>query len=377
MAPADSLTLPEVRGLIGSPAWSELGFQTKEELRQRAYDVNAWPDVEYWFSSSGSTAEPVLYPWTTRDQRVADATVERAHAGIASKLRGTAFVVAPTGLPGMWHHMDRQLQGLGLSTVFPGVESPDRILGLIEKLRPRLVMSLPLVLCRLGELLVRIGAGPNLGGDGVLFAGGDVVSEGRRRRIEAFWGWQLWNFYGLSEVFGPLASEAHDPGVLTWQAKEVFVEILDPVSRQEVQPGQTGVAVLTTLWERPASLLRYWTGDCFRLVEWLAPGRPRFEMRGRQFVRLPGLREEHFPMDVDQVLLSDPAAGNEWTAFRDQGGVVITVETAEGLHGLDPQTLVRVESMFEWPVQWEAVPPGSLDRKVPKLAVTAPESSSS
>lgn len=350
----------------GRPALEDLGFQTKEQLRARHYELSAEDDVLYWFSSSGSTGDPVVYPWTAADQRVADQTVRRAHAGLEPMPGATAFVIAPTGLPGMWHHMDRQLHNLGLTTAFPGL-APGGILHLMERLQPRLLMSLPLVLSRLGEVHARTGGRPLR--DGLLFAGGDVLSKARRGRIESLWGLPLKNFYGLSEVFGPLTSASDSDGVLTWQAEEVFVEILDPLTFRPVEPGETGVAVLTTSWIRPASLVRYWTGDCFRLVGWSAPGRPRFEMRGREQVRLPGLKPAWFPVDIDDALLSDTAVGNEWVLTARPGGMLLTVEASGALDTLDPLTVAGVARMFDGPLDWLAVAPGTLDRSIPKLAV--------
>jgi phenylacetate-CoA ligase len=356
------MTSPEFKIDERAPRAAE--FQTKEDLRRRRYDLSAWSDVEHWFSSSGSTGDPVLYPWTAADQKVADATMRRAHADLAPMPGGTGLIIAPTGLPGMWYHMTRQLRSLGLTTALPGVV-PHHIFNLIEQLAPRLLISLPLVLSRLGEIHAATGRHRMSGG--LLFSGGDVLSPARRRRIETMWGVSLKNFYGLSEVFGPLASETD--GTFVWQADDVRVEILDPVTAEPVPVGETGIAVLTTLWERPASLTRYWTGDCFRLLEWLAPGRPRFEMRGREAVRLPALNAGWFPVDVDHAVLSDPAAGNEWMVRASDETIVITVESASGVEAFDRQTFTAVREMFEQPVRWETAAPGSLDRSIPKLAV--------
>jgi phenylacetate-CoA ligase len=346
----------------------ELGFQTKEQLRARRYELQATDEVLYWFSSSGSTGDPVIYPWTAADQQVADRTVARAHARLPAMHGSTGFVIAPTGLPGMWYHMDRQLHHLGLATVLTGI-APERILSLLATLRPTLLMSLPLVLSRLGEAHAARG-GPPLR-DGVLFAGGDVLSAARRRRIETMWGAPLRNFYGLSEVFGPLATHSDASDALEWTADEVEIEILDRQTLRPVARGETGIAVLTTMWDRPASLKRYWTGDCFRLLRWSSPGHPVFEMRGREHVRLPGLLPEWFPVDLDDVLLSDPAAGNEWNFSERPEDVLLTVEANAPLDAIDRSTVARVEAMFDRGVELQAAAPGTLDRSVPKLAVAS------
>jgi phenylacetate-CoA ligase len=364
-----TLGVEEIKTLIRSPAWSKIPFMDKEALRTRTYDPACFPDTLHWFSSSGSTGTPVLYPWTAGDERVADITIKKIHAENQFPSGITAFIIAPTGLPGMWYHMDRQLRSLGLATVFPGVDSPDGILDLIQRLNPQVLISLPLVLSRLGELrALRVAQGIPV--EAHLFSGGDVLSESRRNRIEQSWGAKLENFYGLSEVFGPLANESERRDVLVWQAEEIFVEILDPITRQPVSEGKTGVAVITTLWERPASLVRYWTGDCFRLVRWQSVGCPVFQMRGRQELRWPGLLPDVFPVDIDEILLADPAAGNEWTASCENEVIVLKVETTGGVDRLDQRTRSSIERMFHLPVHLISAKLGAMDRSTPKLGVS-------
>lgn len=354
----------------GTPRWDSVPFMYKQDLREASYDTSRHV-VLHWLSSSGSTGPQVLYPWAAADEEVAAATLRDIHPAPETHA-GAALVIAPTGLPGMWLHMDRQLRSMGLATVFPGVDSPERIFELTGRLRPQVIISLPLVLSRLGEMRVLRGL-PGLAEGGVLFAGGDVLSRARRRRIESFWGAALKNFYGLSEVFGPLACEAEGGEVLVWKSDKVYVEVVDPATKRPVEVGSVGVAVITTLWERPASLVRYWTGDCFLLSGWRAPGQPVFEMRGREQVGLPGLKPGLFPVDVDEVLLSDPAAGNEWSLTSTGEGLTCLVETPQGVEALDLQTKQRLAGMFDAPLLLAAVPPGTLDRSVPKLGVTERE----
>jgi phenylacetate-coenzyme A ligase PaaK-like adenylate-forming protein len=365
----NTIGLDEVKTRLGKPSWQEVPFMTKEDLRSRSYALSSWPSALHWFSSSGTTALPVVYPWTTADEEIAQRALHKIHPSSEKMTMtgGTGFVIAPTGLPGMWSHMDRQLRHLGLVTALPGVE-PMRIFDLMTLLQPRLMISLPLVLSRLGELRAVL---PHLQrcSPEILFTGGDVLSDSRRSRIEKIWSAKLRNFYGLSEVFGPMAGESDDPSVLAWQVDEVFVEILDPTKKTPIQDGETGVAVITTLWSRPAALVRYWTGDYFRLINWLAPGRPAFQVRGREGVSLPGLKRFFFPVDVDDVLLADPASGLEWTVEAHGHEVLIIVETTADVSVFDRLTVERLQGMFDRPIRLVPVMPGALDRSNPKLGV--------
>lgn len=290
--------------------------------------------------------------------------VERAHAQLPTVPPGAGIVIAPVGLPGMWHHMTKQLQQLGLAVVLPGVDSPLAILDLVEQLRPSVLISLPLVLSRLAELSQSRG-GASLHPEAQVFTGGDVLSEARRSRLASLWGAPVTDYYGISEVFGPLATRDSDSSTMYWQAPEVAVEIHDHAGRN-VEPGETGVAVISTQWRRPAQLVRYWTGDCFRLIRWIQPGVPAFEMRGREG-RVAGLRAGSFVVDVDEVLLADPAVLNEWKMVQeDTGGFVLQIEATGQIAG-DTERLL--DHHFEAPPRIDIVEPGSLDRSLPKLGV--------
>jgi phenylacetate-coenzyme A ligase PaaK-like adenylate-forming protein len=267
----------------------------------------------------------------------------------------------------MWLHLDRQLQFLKYATVFPGVDSPKRILNLLLQLRPHLIASLPLALTRLGELW-RFSSERTWHPE-VLFTAGDVLSDARRHRLQDLWHCDVRNFYGLSEIFGPLASQTMGENNFDWMCSDVHVDILDSVSKEPVSLGQTGVAVFTTLWERPAKLVRYWSGDFFTLVKWLESGRPRFKIRGREHITLPSLRTDVHPVDVDDILLSDPAIGNEWTVERQNDLININLEPNQPSSAVDPETMCQLQNCFDQPVQLNFVSPGFLDRSRVKIGL--------
>jgi len=343
-------------------------FMTKEHLREMNYKIGSNSDVMHWFSSSGTTGLPVVYPWTYQDEECALRSLKRIHPKEKFSRGGSALIIAPTGLPSMWAHMHRQLSFMGYATVFPGIDSPKRLLNLIPHIKPTLLMSLPLALTRLGELWQFSGGDHSVHPE-TIFVAGDVLSPARRDRLSSIWNAQVHNFYGISEIFGPLAAETEDPSTFAWQAPEVHVEILDPVTMKPVNEGNTGVAIFTTLWERPAQLIRYWSGDLFKLVSWLAPGQPRFIAKGRQQISLPGIKNGTYPVDIDQILLSDSSLGTEWTAELQSDRVTIFCESTNSIEEVCPQTLQLLENSFSIPVHLQIVSPGYLDRSRQKLGL--------
>lgn len=90
-------------------------------------------------------------------------------------------------------------------------------------------------------------------------AGGSVPAM--RKRLEDLWDAQVFDHHGMTEV-GPVSYESADlPGSLVVIEDAYFAEIIDPATGQEVEDGQHGELVLTTLNRTACPLLRYRTGD--------------------------------------------------------------------------------------------------------------------
>ena len=93
--------------------------------------------------------------------------------------------------------------------------------------------------------------------------GAEPWSEGMRRDIEEKMGITAINIYGLSEIMGPgVASECAEArqGMHLWE-DHFLPEIIDPVTGEQLPPGEVGELVLTTLTKEGIPLLRYRTRD--------------------------------------------------------------------------------------------------------------------
>lgn len=97
------------------------------------------------------------------------------------------------------------------------------------------------------------------------FYGAEPLHAFQREAIEAVFGCYLWDFYGLTErVVSASEFECRNGLHLNWENS--FFEILDSSGR-DVEPGQTGELVGTSLSNTGFTLLRYRTGDMTRLLE--------------------------------------------------------------------------------------------------------------
>ncbi len=82
-----------------------------------------------------------------------------------------------------------------------------------------------------------------------------------RQRIETLWDAQVFDHHGMTEV-GPVSYESPEfPRSLVVIEESYFAEIVDPETGLEVDEGQCGELLLTTLDRTACPLLRYRTGD--------------------------------------------------------------------------------------------------------------------
>ena len=98
--------------------------------------------------------------------------------------------------------------------------------------------------------------------------GAERHSESMDRRIKELLGVEhLFDIPGLTELYGPGTGLdcAHHQGIHYW-ADYYILEIIDPETLEQVEPGEMGEMVVTTLRKEGASLIRYRTRDLTRLI---------------------------------------------------------------------------------------------------------------
>ncbi|MDZ4405873.1 AMP-binding protein [Prosthecobacter sp.] len=82
-----------------------------------------------------------------------------------------------------------------------------------------------------------------------------------RQRLEKLWDARVFDHHGMTEV-GPVSYEAEDmPRQLIVIEEAYLSEIVDPITGKEVEDGECGELILSTLDRTACPLLRYRTGD--------------------------------------------------------------------------------------------------------------------
>lgn len=206
---------------------------------------------------------------------------------------------------------------IGLLVIPSSSGNTQRQLQLMKDFRTTVVHATPSYMFHLVEKMKELGFDRKDLFIKKAFLGAEPYSENTRRKIEEFFCIDVYNSYGLSEMNGPgVAFECSEKNDMHLWEDAYIVEIIDPETGQQVQDGQQGELVLTTLKRQATPLLRYRTRDLTKIV----PGRCSCSRTHRRISRITGRTDDMmivngvnvFPSQVEQVIMNIPEVGNNY-----------------------------------------------------------------
>lgn len=121
---------------------------------------------------------------------------------------------------------------------------------------------------QLGEKALQAGIDPkkDLNIKKIIVAGELGGSIGATRKaIEDLWGAEIFDFYGLSDIFGACAAMCEEKDGLHIAENHILVETVDINTGEVLPPGEVGELVFTTLRKHARPLIRFRTGDIGRI----------------------------------------------------------------------------------------------------------------
>ena len=138
-----------------------------------------------------------------------------------------------------------------------------------------------------------------------------------RERIKTELGIELYDIYGLTEIYGPGIgiSCKYENGMHCWN-DYTYIEILDPQTLKPVPDGTYGEICITTLQKEGAPLIRFRTHDISRII----PGEcacgskhPRLDAlvgRSDDMMKIKGVNV--FPKQIEGILAEFPELSSEY-----------------------------------------------------------------
>ncbi|MDR2080255.1 MAG: methyltransferase domain-containing protein [Treponema sp.] len=207
--------------------------------------------------SSGSTGVPKRVWFTERDM---ERTVSFFSRGMRPLVRegGTCVVMLSNDTPGSVADLLRRgLAHNGVNCVIQG-----KLRGTAAALET-LLQAAAGAQCYVGlpaELFWLCRSAPYLRPETVLLSA-DYVPDSITKVLTKEWGCRVFTHYGMTETCYGLAVQCNSQGGHHIRLDDYIVEIIDPVSGEEIPPGKDGEIVLTSLNSEAMPLLRYRTGD--------------------------------------------------------------------------------------------------------------------
>ncbi len=339
---AERLQGVDVDAIHTQEDFEKLPFSEKADLRD-AYPLGlaAVPEDEIVriHSSSGTTGTPVIIPYTQKD--VDDwAELFRRCYEIAGITRHDRIQITPGY--GLWTAgIGFQLgaERLGAMAIPMGPGNTDKQIQFMQDMQSTVLCATSsYALLLLAEEIEKRGVKKKIHlKKGVI--GLERWGEKMRARIANELGVELYDIYGLTEVYGPgIAINCEYNTGMHYFDDFLYFEIIDPKTGKVLPDGQLGELVITTLQKEGAPLIRYRTHDLTRIVPEDHPcpcGRhyPRIDVilgRTDDMVKVKGVNI--FPGQIDDILKELPDASSEYQVFIDHENgrdrMTVFVETA-------------------------------------------------
>ncbi|WP_428827917.1 phenylacetate--CoA ligase family protein [Azonexus sp. IMCC34842] len=363
-------------------------FIEKKVLRERQEalppfgDLVAVPerDIVYISASSGSTGVPTASPFTAQDfddwmdyeARQFWSSGLRPDDRYCHSLNFSLFVGGPCVLGA---------QKLGALSIHAGTVPSERLLAIAQQFQATAIWTTPSYAWYLGETAIKENIDPkkDLAIKRIFVAGepGGSIPE-TRQRIEALWGAKVYDYYGLSDIFGSCAGMCEEQHGLHWAEDHILVEVLDPETREPVAEGERGELVLTTLKKSARPMIRFRTGDIVSFTsEPCACGRTSQRMLGTHgrlddMLIIKGVNI--FPSDVEAIARKDHDLTGEYRLIIERENhldrLTVEIERAAADTARDAELAARfaghLKSITGVTAQIVILPPDTLPRATHK-----------
>lgn len=347
-----------IDGISSQEDFEKLPFSSKDDLRN-AYPlgIQAVPDedVVRIHSSSGTTGKPVIIPYTAKDVDDWATMFARCYetAGITNQDR-----IQITPGYGLWTAgigFQAGCEKLGAMAIPMGPGNTEKQIQMMIDLKSTVFTATSSYALLIAEEINKRGLKDQIHLKKGVF-GSERWSEKMRSYIHDELGVELYDIYGLTEIYGPgigINCE-HEAGIHYWD-DYIYIEIIDPKTGKPVPDGEEGEIVITTLVKEGAPLIRFRTHDISRIIpEKCSCGReyPRIDIikgRSDDMFKVHGVNM--FPSQVEELLQNVDGVSSEYNiniAHDDEKNrdiMIVTVE-AEGRVNFET-TAQKIKELFK------------------------------
>ena len=348
-----------ITGVSSAEEFEKIPFTDKGDLRN-AYPlgIQAVPDeqVVRIHSSSGTTGKPVIIPYTAKDVDDWATMFARCYeiAGITNKDR-----IQITPGYGLWTAgigFQAGCEKLGAMAIPMGPGNTDKQLQMMIDLESTVICATSSYALLLAEEINKRGLKDKIKlKKGVI--GSERWSEAKRKYIADALGIELYDIYGLTEIYGPgIGINCLGQNGMHIFDDYLYTEIIDPVTGEVLPDGEEGEIVITTLVKEGAPLIRFRTHDLSRIIPGACPccsrTYPRLDIikgRSDDMFKVHGVNM--FPAQVEEILGMVDGVSSEYKidiAHDDANNRDIIMVTAEAEGRVDfNATAEKIKQLFK------------------------------
>jgi len=328
----------------------KLPFTDKEDLRD-AYPLGLQAvgdeQIVRIHSSSGTTGTPVIIPYTRKDVEDWAIMFKRCYETAGCTNLDRIQITPGYGLwtAGIGFQAGAEL--LGALAVPMGPGNTDKQIKMMIDLKSTVICATSSYALLLAEEIEKRGVRDKIHlKKGVI--GSERWGEKMRKRIAGELGVELYDIYGLTEIYGPgIGINCPQQDAMHMWIDYMHIEIIDPKTGELMPDGETGELVITTLCKEGAPLIRYRTHDLTKIV----PGKCECGSDFPRIATLVGRSDDMvkvhgsiiYPSRVDELLATIEGVSSEYQIMIDHlnGKDILTlffetkVEIGEDSHHLE------------------------------------------
>lgn len=347
-----------ITGVSSQEEFEKLPFSSKADLRN-AYPlgIQAVPDEEVVriHSSSGTTGKPVIIPYTQKDVDDWATMFARCYETIGLTKKDRVQITPGYGLWTAGIGFQLGCEKFGAMAIPMGPGNTEKQLQMMMDLETTVITGTSSYGLLLAEEINKRGIKDKIHLKKGIF-GSERWSAKMREYIEQEMGIELYDIYGLTEIYGPGIGINCDKqhGMHYWD-DYIYIEIIDPKTGIPVEDGIEGEIVITTLVKEGAPLLRFRTHDISRII----PGEcvcgrkyPRLDIikgRSDDMFKVHGVNM--FPSQIEEILGMVDGVSSEYNVniahddSKNRDVFLVTVE-AEGRVEFD-RVGIKIKELFK------------------------------
>lgn len=339
---------------------AKLPFTTKDDLRETfPYGLLACPEaeIEEIHMSSGTTGVPVVDAYTRKDVETWEEAMARTLAGAGASRNDTVQNCYGYGLftGGLGVHYGAKRLGANIIPMSSG--NTQKQLMVMKAFGSTILTCTPSYALYMAEEAAESGIDVKAMKLRAGCFGAEPWSENMRKEIEAKYGIDAYDIYGLTEITGPgVAFECEAKDGLHINEDFFYPEIIDPVTGKVLPDGEKGELVFTTLVKEGTPLIRYRTRDVtFLWRDICSCGRTTVKMNrlfGRTDDMLIIRGVNVFPSQIEHALIEIEGTDPHYLIIVDRGPshldeVELQVEVKKELFGDETKSLEALRARIE------------------------------